>query len=70
MKLNFVGLAFFISLVTAIAAIIFKYITLDCSQESNNTTLIINISLMSLVVGFISLVVLLGQGKQLYRSMT
>ena len=70
MKLNFVGLAFFISLVTAIAAIIFKYITLDCSQEPNNTTLIINISLMSLVVaGFISLVVLLGQGKKLHKSL-
>ena len=70
MKLNFVALAFFISIVTAVAAIIFKYITLDYSQKSNNTILIINISLMSLVVaGFISLVVLLIQGKNLYKSL-
>ena len=70
MKLNFVGLAFFISLVTAVAAIIFKYITLDYSQKSNNTILIINISLMSLVVaGFVSLIILLFQGKNLYKSL-
>tara|TARA_B100000963_G_C22365764_1_gene553660 strand:+ start:162 stop:632 length:471 start_codon:yes stop_codon:yes gene_type:complete len=70
MKLNFVALAFFISLVTAVAAIIFKYVTLDYSQESNNTILIINISLMSLVVaGFISLIVLLVQGKNLHTSL-
>ena len=68
MKLNFVVMAFFISLITAIAAIIFKYITIDYPKESNNTSLIINISLMSLVVaGFISLLLLLVQKKNLTK---
>ena len=68
MKLNFVAMAFFISLITAIAAIIFKYITIDYPKESNNTSLIINISLMSLVVaGFISLLLLLVQKKNLTK---
>lgn len=70
MQLNFVFLAFFISLITAIAAIIFKYITVEYSNKSNNTRLIINISLISLVVaGFLSLVILLCQGKKLNNSL-